>query len=228
MEEKKIEQRGFEQSLWEALGGVEDYLAQGGYSRDWGQAPAMVEDEPLESGPVSQDFASLMEKVCLSRPCEDSAHRIQGIPGIGSLSPRVLILAPNPEPEEAEAGKPLNQVQRTYLEKWLEPIGINMMKDAYLINLFICPKPGKHDEALLIEFVDFLSPKVIFCLGGGPAGALIGSPISIRTLRGQDYSFHGYPLVPTYHPAAVLEDQSLKRPVWDDLKRLKGILEYDG
>jgi hypothetical protein len=39
MEEKKIEQRGFEQSLWEALGGVEDYLAQGGYSRDWGQGP---------------------------------------------------------------------------------------------------------------------------------------------------------------------------------------------
>ena len=43
---------------------------------------------------------------------------------------------------------------------------------------------------------------------------------SMGALRGRFFFFDGIPMMCTYHPAAVLRDLSLKRPVWDDLKKL--------
>ena len=40
------------------------------------------------------------------------------------------------------------------------------------------------------------------------------------SLRGRFFFFDGIPMICTYHPAAVLRDPELKRPVWDDLKKL--------
>ncbi|MDX9784345.1 MAG: uracil-DNA glycosylase, partial [Spirochaetia bacterium] len=32
---------------------------------------------------------------------------------------------------------------------------------------------------------------------------------------------------PTFHPSALLRDESLKRPAWEDLKRLRSLIEAE-
>jgi len=36
------------------------------------------------------------------------------------------------------------------------------------------------------------------------------------------------PLMATYHPAALLRSPALKRPVWDDVRELRGFLDSNG
>ena len=41
---------------------------------------------------------------------------------------------------------------------------------------------------------------------------------------GRFFDYQGIPLMPTYHPSALLRDESLKRPAWEDLKRFRARL----
>jgi DNA polymerase len=58
------------------------------------------------------------------------------------------------------------------------------------------------------------------------AQALLGSTEPIGKLRGRVHLYRGIRLIATYHPAALLRNQSLKRPTWEDMKLLRR--EYDG
>ena len=47
----------------------------------------------------------------------------------------------------------------------------------------------------------------------------------IGSLHGQFFDWNGITLMPTYHPSALLRDETLKRPVWEDLKKFRA--EFD-
>ena len=40
-------------------------------------------------------------------------------------------------------------------------------------------------------------------------------------MRGITHYYYGIPSIVTYHPAALLRNQSLKKPAWDDFKWVK-------
>jgi DNA polymerase len=65
-----------------------------------------------------------------------------------------------------------------------------------------------------------IQPKAIVALGRLAAQALTGRREGIAELRGQEHRWRGILLVPTYPPSALLKDPELKRPVWDDMKRV--------
>ncbi|HOT63251.1 MAG TPA: uracil-DNA glycosylase, partial [Treponemataceae bacterium] len=47
----------------------------------------------------------------------------------------------------------------------------------------------------------------------------------INKLRGRFFEYRGIPVLPTYHPSALLRDETLKRPAWEDLKRFRARLD---
>jgi uracil-DNA glycosylase len=47
----------------------------------------------------------------------------------------------------------------------------------------------------------------------------------ITRLRGRDYRYRDAVLVPTYHPAYLLRNPEMKRDVWEDMKRVRAILQ---
>ncbi len=55
-------------------------------------------------------------------------------------------------------------------------------------------------------------------LGKPAAQCLLQSTAPIGALRGHWHDFQGIPLMPTYHPAALLRNEGYKRPTWEDLK----------
>ena len=70
----------------------------------------------------------------------------------------------------------------------------------------------------LHEQIDLIGPKVIVALGGTAMEGLLGKT-GITKLRGQWHTYRGIPLMPSYHPAYLLRNQSPseKRRVWEDM-----------
>ena len=68
-------------------------------------------------------------------------------------------------------------------------------------------------------------PKVVVLLGATAARAILGDSIRITRDRGQWVEKKGVWFMPTYHPAALLRDETKKRDAWHDLQAVKAKLE---
>ena len=62
-------------------------------------------------------------------------------------------------------------------------------------------------------------------LGAFAAKTLLRSNDPISRLRGRVYEFRGAKLVPTFHPSFLLRSPNYKREAWEDLKRVRALLD---
>nr|MDQ3389502.1 uracil-DNA glycosylase [Gemmatimonadota bacterium] len=77
----------------------------------------------------------------------------------------------------------------------------------------------------LIRQLELVRPKVIAAMGTFAAQTLLGSTTPIGKLRGQVHEYRGIPLVASYHPAALLRTSAWIRPTWQDLQRVRSLLD---
>jgi DNA polymerase len=70
-----------------------------------------------------------------------------------------------------------------------------------------------------------IKPKLIVALGRVAGQTLLNVDKSLKSLRNTFHDYHGTPLMVTYHPAALLRNQDLKRPTWEDFKTIKDYLD---
>jgi DNA polymerase len=78
----------------------------------------------------------------------------------------------------------------------------------------------------MLRQVRAISPQVVVALGRFAAQTLLGVKTPISRLRGQFHDYHGLPLMPTYHPAALLRDPALKRDVWNDMQQVMKLVGH--
>ena len=144
--------------------------------------------------------------------------------------PTVMVIGEGPGEVEDNTGRPFVGPAGQYLDKWLKAIGLDRKTNVYITNIVKCRPPMNRDPLpeektaclpFLKQQIALIQPQSILCLGR-PASSLMTGKMDapIGTLRGRFFFFDGIPMMCTYHPAAVLRDLSLKRPVWDDLKKL--------
>jgi uracil-DNA glycosylase len=97
-----------------------------------------------------------------------------------------------------------------------------------------CRPPGNRDpqpneveqcEPYLIRQIELIQPRLIVALGRHAAHSLLKTELPLSKLRGQRLSYHGTPLIVTYHPAYLLRSPGEKRKAWEDLCLAKAILE---
>ena len=67
----------------------------------------------------------------------------------------------------------------------------------------------------------YINPKLIVALGKVAGKTLIKEEMPIKNMRGNTFDYFGKPLRVTYHPAALLKNQNLKRLAWDDFQWIK-------
>jgi len=77
----------------------------------------------------------------------------------------------------------------------------------------------------LAQQLRIIQPKAICVLGAVAAKALLGPHIAITKVRGQVWDYEGVPVIPTFHPAYLLRNPPAKKFTWEDLKRVKQLLE---
>ena len=100
--------------------------------------------------------------------------------------------------------------------------------EVYICPLIKCRAPQgrtllNEDMASCISVfnrqLSVIAPKVIIALGARVAYILLGSNIPIEQLRGTWQTYRGIPVMPTYHPAYVLENYTIpiRKQVWNDV-----------
>jgi uracil-DNA glycosylase family 4 len=167
--------------------------------------------------------------------CDLCLNRLKAVPGEGVIDPAVLVVGEGPGADEDASGRPFVGAAGRYLDKWLQAIQASRDRNAFIANIVKCRPPENRDPRpeevkacfpYLLEQISLLRPRAILCVGRVSAQTLLGESRGIGSLRGGSYFFEKIPLVPTYHPSAVLRDRNLRSAVWEDLKRLQAFLHH--
>ena len=106
------------------------------------------------------------------------------------------------------------------LEKIVIAMGFGR-EDICLLSIGSCPD-GAADtwRRSLTERIALVEPEVVVALGEEAAGLLLQSDQPLERLRGSFQDLGGVPLMPSFHPDAILANQALKRDVWNDMKQV--------
>lgn len=205
--------------------------------RDHPQAARPRTEEGEETDVRRRRLGMLEERVHGCTRCPLHEGRMKAVPGQGGLDPLVMVIGEGPGAEEDRRGEPFVGRAGQYLDKWLEAIGLDRRTNAYIGNIVKCRPPGNRDPRphesdaclpYLREQIELIRPRAILTVGRIASGILIGTTAGITRLRGRTFYYEGTPLIPTFHPSAVLRNQELRRPVWDDLKRLRALIDLTG
>ncbi|MBL8966591.1 MAG: uracil-DNA glycosylase, partial [Spirochaetaceae bacterium] len=166
--------------------------------------------------------------------CRLSGGRRLAVPGEGAARPLVLVVGEGPGAEEDQSGRPFVGPAGQLLDKMLAAIGLSRAENCYIANMVKCRPPMNRDPApdetnaclgYLRRQAALLQPFAILCVGRIAAQNLLGTSEGIGRLRGRFFEWEGIPLFATYHPSAILRDEGLKRPAWEDLKAFKAYLD---
>ena len=170
--------------------------------------------------------------------CQLCRTRTNVVFGVGcNERPIVMVIGEGPGENEDLQGLPFVGKAGQYLDRWLAAISLSRDTNVYITNTVKCRPPQNRDPfpdeksacfAYLKQQIQLIRPQSILCLGRPASTLMTGqADSSMGALRGRFFFFDGIPMMCTYHPAAVLRDLTLKRPVWDDLKKLAKYLGLD-
>ncbi len=189
--------------------------------------------EPLNEEPSSNDgltLENLNSKILRCTKCQLARTRNNVVPGEGVANPDVLVIGEGPGYDEDMSGRPFVGKAGVLLDKMLAAIGLDRKKNCYIANVVKCRPPNNRDpeaaeEAACWGFLEaqihILKPKMILCMGRIAGHKVLDCQTPLNQLRGQFFDYNGIPLMVSYHPSALLRDENLKRPAWEDLKAFK-------
>lgn len=197
--------------------------------------PADVPPAPAPLVPAEDLLREIAGEVAACTKCGLHAGRNNTVPGTGVVGPLVMCIGEAPGAEEDRTGNPFVGPAGQYLDKWLHALGLSRDTNAFIGNIIKCRPPGNRDPhpeemnaclPYLKRQIEIIRPKTILTLGRISSQMLSGSPKGIGALRGETFRFMGVPCIPTYHPSGVLRNPEYRKPVWEDLQRLKELFAH--
>ena len=153
----------------------------------------------------------------------------------GSAEARVLCVGEAPGANEDRTGLPFVGRAGKLLDRLLLSVGFSR-SEVFICNVLKCRPPGNRNplpdeieacSPFLLRQVELVRPAVIVAFGTFAAQTLLGTRDSLRHLRGRTHLYEGFPLVVTYHPAALLRNPGWTRPTWRDLQLARRIVDGD-
>ncbi|PIE53063.1 uracil-DNA glycosylase [Candidatus Fermentibacteria bacterium] len=175
----------------------------------------------------------LRESVAGCRKCSLGATRKNIVFGEGNPEAGILVIGEGPGATEDETGIPFTGRSGKLLDKIFLSIGLNR-KLLFIANIVKCRPPNNRTPSsaeaeicgkFLTRQIEIMKPEVILTLGASAARYILNTKMGIGALRGDFHSYGDIPVMVTYHPAALLRSPALKRPVWEDMKKLKVFLD---
>lgn len=171
-----------------------------------------------------------LEKICNNcTKCELCNGRSNVVFGRGNVNSKVLLVGEGPGADEDTLGKPFVGRAGKLLDVLLCAMDISQ-DDIYIANIVKCRPPQNriptvHEANTCIRYlrnqVYLQNPTIIVCMGNTASRYVLNSDIRITQVHGTWIQKKGVYILPTYHPAAVLRDNSKKIPLWEDFKKVK-------
>ena len=224
-------------------------LGVAGVSRDpaWRRRQASPPESDAASASVTPDavpavfvrsgaeaLAAIREDIGDCTRCKlHTLGRQQIVYGVGNPDADLMFVGEAPGADEDVQGIPFVGRAGQLLTKIIEAIDLQR-SDVYIANVIKCRPPGNRNpdpdeveacEGFLFRQIDSIRPKVIVALGTFAAKALLKTQEPISRLRGRVYEYRGAKLIPTFHPAFLLRSPERKRDVWEDMKKVRALLQ---
>lgn len=149
--------------------------------------------------------------------------------GEGNLHAGIMFIGEGPGADEDRTGRPFVGRAGQLLEKGIVALGL-ARDEVYIANIVKCRPPNnrvptdEEAEACILWLrnqVALVQPKIIVCLGATAVKAIISKDAKITRIRGDWFEQKGFWIMPTFHPAALLRDETKKLPFWHDLQNVK-------
>lgn len=152
----------------------------------------------------------------------------------------VMLVGEAPGREEDEAGKPFVGPAGQLLDRMFQAIGLSRKTNLFIANVIFWRPPGNRpptqgETAACLPFIrraiELKRPKVLVCIGGFPAQALLAKDAGVMKLRSRRFTYEqagGIPAQVMLHPAYLMRRPQEKRLAWNDLLLLEAWLEELG
>lgn len=192
-----------------------------------------TEETVIEKEDKIKTFDQLEKAVIECKKCDLHLSRKNAVFGKGSDKKKLVIIGEAPGKDEDESGEPFVGRAGQLLTKMLSAIDINR-EDIFICNVLKCRPPDnrdpKPDEIAKCSYyldrqLEFLKPNYILALGRIAALRLLKIQSPMKELRQSVHEYKGIPVLVTYHPSALLRNPNWKYPAWEDLKKLKDLMD---
>lgn len=175
------------------------------------------------------DWEQLNSTCSDCRNCALAGNRTNIVIGRGNPNAPVMFIGEGPGEQEDLHGLPFVGPAGQLLDTLLEALKFTP-DEYYIANVVKCRPPNNRvpneQEAekclpYLRNQVSLIRPHIIVCLGSTAAKYVVAKDIKITQIRGQWINKKKFWIMPTFHPAALLRDQSKKELLFKDIKEVK-------
>lgn len=172
------------------------------------------------------NWEELEQSIINCNKCKLCQNRTNIVFGIGNKNAEVMFIGEGPGADEDKQGIPFVGKAGQLMNKAFEGLGIDR-GNVYIANIVKCRPPSNRvpegDEAeaclnYLRNQVILVKPKIIVLLGSTALKNILGKEYGITSARGNWIERKGILYMPTWHPAALLRDETKKIEFWKDLK----------
>ncbi len=178
------------------------------------------------------DWGELYAKLKTCEDCELCKTRTTVVVGEGDPHAALMFIGEGPGRDEDLTGRPFVGAAGRLFDKMLAAVDL-AREQVYIANVVKCRPPQNRtplsDEAecclphLRAQFA-LIQPKIVVCLGMTAAKYVYDESVRITRDRGVWKQKKGVWFLPTYHPAALLRDESKKSDAWIDMKKIRAKL----
>lgn len=179
------------------------------------------------------DLDALRDHIGDCHRCPLGDTRTTLVFGVGDPHARLMFVGEAPGKNEDLKGEPFVGAAGKLLDELLASIGMDRA-EVYIANVLKCRPPNNRNPLaeeiavctpFLADQVRLIDPAVVATLGNFATRHVLDTDRSITALRGRLFNVEGRCVVPIFHPAAALYDQSKRDVLFDDFKRLQAVLD---
>lgn len=174
------------------------------------------------------NWEQLEEQAKQCKKCRLCKSRNNVVFGTGNKNARLMFIGEGPGADEDIQGIPFVGKAGKLMNRAFEAIGLKR-EDVYIANIVKCRPPSnrnpEEDEAnaclnYLRNQVILVKPQIIVLLGSVALKNILGKEYGITASRGKWVEKKGILYMPTWHPAALLRDETKKIDFIRDLQEV--------
>ena len=137
--------------------------------------------------------------------------------GKGNAEAKIVIVGEAPGAKEVEMGKPFVGRSGKLLDQLLINAGFDIRQDVYFCNVIKCRPPKnrrptkseiKENLPWLLQQIKLVNPEIIVLVGATASEAILKNKCPISIIRGKWIDWEGRLVMPIFHPAYLLRNQS--------------------
>ena len=167
---------------------------------------------------IYQTWEELEKSIENCQKCKLCKTRQNIVFGTGNKNAKIMFIGEGPGADEDRLGEPFVGRAGKLMDMAFEMVGIKR-EEVYIANIVKCRPPANRnpedDESYacmdyLRNQVILVKPEIIVLLGSVALKNILGKEYGITASRGKWVEKKGIKYMPTWHPAALLRDESKK------------------